>query len=73
MLENLGTPDDNSYCVIIRNGMTLSPEDFAIYEAAVNEPRWGNTILADRLTKLGLKTGKDSLRRHREKMCSCVG
>lgn len=73
MLENLGTPEDRSYCIIIRSGMKLSPEDFAIYKEALDDPRWGHTILADRLTKLGLKTAKDSLRRHREKTCSCVG
>jgi hypothetical protein len=73
MLENLGTPEDRSYCIIIRNGLTLSPEDFAIYDEAISDTRWGVTVLSERLTKLGLKTSKDSLRRHREKMCSCVG
>jgi hypothetical protein len=72
MLENLGTPEDRNFCVIVRNGMTLSPEDFAIYQEAINDPRWGNVVLAERLTKLGLKTGKDSIRRHRDKVCSCA-
>ncbi len=72
MLENLGTPEDRNYCTIIRNGLKLSPEDFAIYDEAIKDLRWGNTILAERLTQLGVATGKDALRRHRSNTCACA-
>jgi hypothetical protein len=72
MLENLGTPEDRSVCIVIREGLKLSPEDFQILDNALNDPRWGHVVLANELNKLGFKIGRDSLTRHRIGKCTCA-
>lgn len=72
MLENLGKPNDNTICGLMKNAAELSPEDYQILVEALDDPRWGNIVLARKLNSLGFKTSKGQLFRHRNKECFCA-
>ena len=72
MLEKLGTPQDDNICGLMQEASKLSPEDFRILTDALDNPMWGNVILARKLNALGFRASRGMLFRHRNKECACA-
>lgn len=71
MLEDLSVPVKQIPCRIRTLKEELSPKDAEILEAAVMNPEWGLKTLSNELAKRGAKASDSSIKRHREKACSC--
>lgn len=72
MLEGLTPPEDKTLCKVSRQAAELSPEDFAILQEALNDPRWSTNALHVALNERGFFVGDTALRKHRDKKCCCV-
>ena len=46
-------------------------KDIELVRQYLDDPKWGNSSLANALTKKGIRVNRDSVRRHREKRCPC--
>ena len=72
MLENLEPPKKNFTCRIKTVMSGLEPKDAKILEAAVADSiSWPANTLSRALKERGLQIGQESIRRHRDKTCSC--
>lgn len=72
MLEGLTPPTKEKRCAVAKRADTLSKEDKAILEEALQNPFWSHEALALELTNRGFVISKDPLRKHRSGVCTCV-
>ena len=72
MLEGLTPPSKEALCKVSRLAAELSKEDYDILAAALNDPRWSTTALANALTERGFVIGDGAVRKHRQKTCCCA-
>ena len=47
-------------------------KDVELVRQYLDDPNWGDTALANALTKKGITVNRDSVKRHREKRCPCL-
>lgn len=71
MLEDLTLPVRQTSCRIRTVKSELSDKDAAILETAVMNPVWPCKTLENELSNKGVTVSEKSIKRHREKRCSC--
>jgi len=71
MLEDLEIPVKRGNCRVRIVMESLSEQDAAILEQAVNNENWQLTVLSRELRKRDVIVSDNSLRRHRLKVCPC--
>jgi hypothetical protein len=71
MLEDLSLPIRQFPCRIRTAKTELSESDATILESAVMNPEWPCGTLQNQLASKGLAVSEKSIKKHREKRCSC--
>ena len=71
MLEDLSLPIRKFPCKVRTVKSELSEKDAAILETAVMNPVWPCRTLENELSNKGVTVSEKSIKRHREKRCSC--
>jgi hypothetical protein len=71
MLEDLSIPVRKFPCKVRTVKEELSDKDAQILESAVMNPEWLCGTLETALANKGVTVSEKSIKRHREKRCSC--
>lgn len=71
MLEDLTPPKKIWPCAVRTVRDTLTDKDAQILDAAVMNPEWFYATLEEALAKKGVSLSAGSIKRHRQKGCSC--
>lgn len=71
MLEDLSIPVRKFPCKVRTVKEELSEKDAQILESAVMNPEWLYGTLETALANKGITVSEKSIKRHREKRCSC--
>lgn len=71
MLEDLQPPKKVWPCAVRSTTLTLSDKDAKILEQAVMNPEWTYAALESALSGKGIKLSANTIKRHRQKGCSC--
>ena len=72
MFEGMTPPKDGSKCKVGQMAAKLSDEDQQILNEALSDVRWSTLGLTKELNARGFIIGDTALRRHRDKVCTCV-
>ncbi len=72
MLEGLQPPQKEALCAVMSRAASLSKEDLKSLQEALDTPAWSHEALSNELTNRGFIIGRDAIRKHRRKICSCA-